>query len=155
MTAPRAANRARIIGVIGGAQADPQVLAAAHEVGALLARAGCVLVCGGLGGVMEAAARGAKSQGGLTVGIIPGGTGSEANPWIDVPVATNVGYARNAIIAHTCDALIAVGGRYGTLSEIAFGLNLGKRVVSLGSWDFDQAILRATTPAEAVEKALG
>lgn len=144
-----------MIGVIGAADAGPGIQALAERVGALLARAGCVVVSGGLGGVMEAAARGAKSEGGLTVGILPGGSAREANRWIDVAVATNAGHARNAFIAHTCEALIAVGGGYGTLSEVAFGLKLGKPVVSLGSWALDEAVLRADGPEDAVARALG
>ncbi|HEC82902.1 MAG TPA: TIGR00725 family protein [Firmicutes bacterium] len=145
---------AKFIGVIGGSEASDELLKLAERVGSLIASEGCVLVCGGLGGVMEAAAKGAKSAGGLTVGVLPGGSRSDANPYIDIAIATNMGHARNAIIAHTCDALIAVGGRYGTLSEISFGLALGKRVVSLKSWDVDPGIIAAGTPEEAVSKAV-
>ena len=144
----------KFIGVIGGSEASEELLRLAERVGSLIASEGCVLVCGGLGGVMEAAAKGAKSAGGLTVGVLPGGSRSDANPYIDIAIATNMGHARNAIIAHTCDALIAVGGRYGTLSEISFGLALGKRVVSLKSWDVDPGIITAGTPEEAVSKAV-
>lgn len=144
----------KFIGVIGGSEASEELLKLAERVGSLIASEGCVLVCGGLGGVMEAAAKGAKSAGGLTVGVLPGGSRSDANPYIDIAIATNMGHARNAIIAHTCDALIAVGGRYGTLSEISFGLALGKRVVSLKSWDVDPGIIAAGTPEEAVSKAV-
>ena len=144
----------KFIGVIGGSEASEELLRLAERVGSLIASEGCVLVCGGLGGVMEAAAKGAKSAGGLTVGVLPGGSRSDANPYIDIAIATNMGHARNAIIAHTCDALIAVGGRYGTLSEISFGLALGKRVVSLKSWDVDPGIIAAGTPEEAVSKAV-
>jgi len=145
---------AKFIGVIGGSEASEELLRLAERVGSLIASEGCVLVCGGLGGVMEAAAKGAKSAGGLTVGVLPGGSRSDANPYIDIAIATNMGHARNAIIAHTSDALIAVGGRYGTLSEISFGLALGKRVVSLKSWDVDPGIIAAGTPEEAVSKAV-
>jgi uncharacterized protein (TIGR00725 family) len=143
----------RFIGVIGGSEASPDILMLAEQVGSLIAKTGNVLVCGGLGGVMEAAARGAKSAGGVTIGILPGAARSEANSHIDVPIVTNMGYARNAIIAHTCDCLIAVGGRYGTLSEISFGLALGKKVIGLRSWDCDPAIVPAKDPDDAVEKA--
>jgi uncharacterized protein (TIGR00725 family) len=144
----------RLIGVIGGSQAAPDILDLAEQLGKLIARSGNILVCGGLGGVMEAACRGAKKEGGITVGILPGPSRAEANAYVDLAIATNMGHARNAIIAHTCDVLIAVDGRYGTLSEIAFGLALGKRVIGLRSWDGDQAIITASDPAEALEKAL-
>lgn len=144
----------RFIGVIGGCEAAPDILMLAEQVGGLIARAGGVLVCGGLGGVMEAAAKGAKSEGGLTVGIVPGPNRAEANDHIDIAVATNMGHARNAIIAQTCDALIAVGGRYGTLSEIGFGLALGKKVIGLRSWDIDPGIIPARDPDDAVQKAV-
>ncbi len=147
-------NMTRFIGVIGGSEASQDVLELAEKVGSLIASKGCVLVCGGLGGVMEAAAKGAKASGGLTVGVLPGSSRSDANPYIDIAIATNMGHARNAVIAHTCDALIAVGGRYGTLSEISFGLALGKRVVSLRSWDVDPGIVTANDAEEAVNKAL-
>jgi uncharacterized protein (TIGR00725 family) len=145
---------ARIIGVIGASEPPPDILLLAEKVGRLIARAGCVLVCGGLGGVMEAASRGAKAEGGITVGILPGPTRVDANPHIDIGIATNMGHARNAIIAHTADTLIAVGGRYGTLSEIGFSLALGKKVIGLKSWECDPAIVPAKSPEEAVEKAL-
>ena len=144
----------KIIGVIGGAEAPPDILLLAEKVGRLIARAGCILVCGGLGGVIEAASRGAKAEGGITIGILPGPTRNEANPHIDIGIATNMGFARNAVIAHTADTLIAVGGRYGTLSEIGFSLGLGKKVVGLRSWECDPAIVPAKSPEEAVEKAL-
>ena len=118
---------------------------AAVRVGELIAIAGAVLVCGGLGGVMEAAALGAKKAGGLTIGILPGGSTAEANPSIDVPVATGIGYARNAIVALNADALIAIDGEYGTLSEIAYGIIYGKTVVGLGTWDI-RGVIPARTP---------
>jgi uncharacterized protein (TIGR00725 family) len=144
----------KLIGVIGGSEAPPDILLLAEKVGRLIARSGCVLVCGGLGGVMEAACRGAKAEGGLTIGILPGPVRGDANPHVDIAIATNIGHARNAIIAHTADSLIAVGGRYGTLSEIGFGLGLGKKVIGLRSWECDPAIIPAKGPEEAVEKAL-
>jgi uncharacterized protein (TIGR00725 family) len=145
----------RYVGVVGGAEAPPEILDLAEEVGRGIARAGHVLVCGGLGGVMEAAARGAKQAGGLTVGILPGGAKTDANAWIDVTIATNMGHARNAIIAHTADVLIAVDGRFGTLSEIGFALALGKKVVGLRSWDCDPKIIRAESADDAIRKAIG
>jgi uncharacterized protein (TIGR00725 family) len=152
--------RRPVIGVIGGQRPPPQALADAEAVGRLVAAAGAVLVCGGLGGVMEAACRGAKAAGGLTIGILPGGEAAEANASVDVSIVTAMGTARNVIVVRTADALVAVDGSYGTLSEIAHALDLGKRVVSLGSWDLGRAgvdptrILAATTPEEAVRLAL-
>jgi uncharacterized protein (TIGR00725 family) len=126
----------------------------AEEVGRLLAERGCTVVCGGRGEVMAAAARGAKSAGGTTIGILPGETRADANEWIDHVVVTGIGHARNLVVAASGDAVIAVGGRYGTLAEIAFGLRLGRRVVILEpGWEVDGA-LRAQTPAEAVGLAL-
>ena len=142
------------IGVIGGARPDMASREAAARVGGLIAKAGAILICGGLGGVMEAAALGAKKEGGLTIGILPGGSTAEANPSIDIPVATGIGYARNAIVALNADALIAIDGEYGTLSEIAYGVIYGKTVVGLGTWDI-RGVIPARTPEEAVKLALG
>jgi uncharacterized protein (TIGR00725 family) len=126
----------------------------AEELGRLLAERGCTVVCGGRGEVMAAAARGAKSAGGTTIGILPGETRADANEWIDHTVVTGIGHARNLAVAASGDAVIAVGGSYGTLAEIAFALRLGRRVVILEpGWEVDGA-LRAQTPAEAVELAL-
>jgi uncharacterized protein (TIGR00725 family) len=127
----------------------------AYEVGRLLAEAGCTIVCGGLGGVMEAACRGAKSASGLTIGILPGPTRSDANPYVDVAIATGMGEARNVVIVRTADALVAVGGGFGTLSEIGHARRLGKRVVGLHTWEVslggrDTGILRASDPEQAV-----
>jgi len=141
------------IGVIGGAQADRASLEAAARVGRLIAEAEAVLVCGGLGGVMEAAARGAKAAGGLTVGILPGSSPSDANPFIDVPIATGLGYTRNSLVAMNADALIAIDGEYGTLSEIAYGIILGKKVIGLATWGI-RGIVPADSPEEAVRLAL-
>jgi uncharacterized protein (TIGR00725 family) len=110
-------------------------MAAAESVGRELAQRGVVVVCGGLGGAMEAACRGAKEAGGTTVGLLPGADRGRANPYVDVAVATGLGEARNALVARAADALVAVGGGYGTLSEIALALRAGKRVVGLGSWE--------------------
>jgi uncharacterized protein (TIGR00725 family) len=144
----------RRIGVIGGARPDMASREAAARVGELIAKAGAVLVCGGLGGVMEAAALGAKKAGGLTIGILPGGSPAEANPSVDVPIATGIGYARNVLVALNADALIAIDGEYGTLSEIAYGIIYGKTVVGLGTWDI-RGVIPAGTPEEAVRLALG
>jgi len=141
------------IAVIGGSRAGRQAIENAFEVGRLIARSGAVVVCGGLGGVMEAACRGAREEGGLVVAILPGGSPADANPWVDIPIATGLGYTRNALVVMNADAVIAVDGEYGTLSEIAYGKIHGKKVVGLGTWDV-KGIVAATTPEEAVRMAL-
>jgi len=152
--------RRTMIGVIGGQTPPPEFLPLAETVGRLVAEAGAVLVCGGLEGVMEAACRGAKSAGGLTVGILPGGDKGAANAFVDLPIVTAMGTARNVIVVRTSDALIAIDGAFGTLGEIALALDQGKRVFSLGSWDLAKAgidtshIVPAKTPEEAVRLAL-
>jgi uncharacterized protein (TIGR00725 family) len=141
------------IAVIGGSRAGRPALEAALEVGRLIARAGAILVCGGLGGVMEAASRGAREEGGLVVGILPGTAPADANPYVDLPVATGLGYTRNALVIMNADAVIAIDGEYGTLSEIAYGKIHGRKVVGLGSWEV-KGVEAAATPEEAVRKAL-
>jgi uncharacterized protein (TIGR00725 family) len=126
------------IGVIGPHKASPSERETGFAVGAEIARRGGILVCGGLGGVMEAAAEGAKSQGGLTVGILPGEDASEANPFIDVPLPTGLGAVRNTLVVRVCDAVIAIRGGRGTLSEIAFALRLDIPVVGLNTWSVAQ-----------------
>jgi len=142
------------IGVIGAADCSAEGAALAYEVGTLLAQQGAVLVCGGLGGVMESAARGAKNAGGQTVGILPGVDAREANPYVDIKIVTGLSHARNVLVVRSSDALIAIEGGYGTLSEIAIGLKLGKPVIGLKTWDVDPNIIHVTTAAEAVAKAL-
>jgi uncharacterized protein (TIGR00725 family) len=122
------------VAVIGGSIATPEDEARAEAIGTALGQAGATLVSGGLGGVMAAACRGAKSVGALTIGILPGDDRTAANPWIDVAIPTGLGEARNALVVRTADAIIAVGGEYGTLSEIALALRAGKPVVGLGTW---------------------
>src|SRR4051812_17395433 len=141
------------IAVIGAGRASPEQVDAAEAVGRGLAEAGAVLVCGGLGGVMEAACRGSKAAGGTTVGLLPGDDRTQANEHVDVALATGLGEARNALIVRAVDALVAVGGEYGTLSEIALALKTGKPVVGIGSWDLEP-VVRARTPEEAVRRAL-
>jgi uncharacterized protein (TIGR00725 family) len=141
------------IAVIGGSRPGRQAVDNAFEVGRLIARAGAVVVCGGLGGVMEAACRGAREEGGLTVGILPGGSPADANPWVDLPIATGLGYTRNALVVMNADAVVAVDGEYGTLSEIAYGKIHGKKVVGLVTWDV-KGVEIAATPEEAVGLAL-
>jgi uncharacterized protein (TIGR00725 family) len=114
----------------------------AEAIGELLAQAGQAVVCGGRDGVMAAVCRGAKQAGGVTIGILPGYDPAEANPWVDHAIPTGMGHARNAIVVASGDAVIAVGGGFGTLSEIGLALKMGKRVVALGSWDLEAARLR-------------
>jgi uncharacterized protein (TIGR00725 family) len=128
--------------------------AAAEEVGRLLAERGCSVVTGGLDEVMAAAHRGAKSTGGTTLAILPGEAHADANPWADHVVVTGIGHARNLAVAASGHAVIAVGGSFGTLAEIAFALRLGRPVVVLGEGPAVEGVLRASTPAEAVERAL-
>jgi len=142
------------IAVIGGRNASKHVLGLAEEVGRRIAESGAVLVCGGLGGVMEAACRGAKQAGGVTIGILPADRLQDANPYVDAVVATGMGVARNALVVHSCRGAVAVGGSYGTLSEIAFALQERKPVVSLKSWTVDEHVVRAETSEEAVRKIL-
>lgn len=128
----------------------------AEEVGRLLAEAGCVVVCGGLGEVMAAAARGAKAAGGTTIGILPGTSLEDANEWIDYVVATGTGHARNLAVVASAHAAIAVGGRWGTLAEISYARLLGRPVVILepGRQLEGDGIERRASPAEAVERVL-
>jgi uncharacterized protein (TIGR00725 family) len=146
------AERPRI-GVIGGNQAGAEFLSLAREVGRLIAERGGTLVCGGLGGVMEAAARGAKAAGGLTIGILPGNRPAEANPFIDIAIATGLGYTRNSLVVMNADVVIAIDGEYGTLSEIAYAAVFGKKVFGLGTWDI-QGVDPADGPKDAVDRAL-
>ncbi len=143
----------KTIAVVGaGSKAGAAVIKAAEEVGRLVAQRGAVLICGGLGGVMEAAARGAQAEGGITVGILPQLNKGDANPYITVPIATGFGEGRNVVIVRSSDALIAVGGEYGTLSEIAFGLKTGKPVIGISTWDI-KGIIKAADAEDAVNKA--
>jgi len=150
----------KFVAVIGGSQCSLQEARLAEEVGHELARRGVVLVCGGLGGVMEAACRGADSEGGLTVGILPGENRRSANPHVRVPIVTGIGYARNVAVVKSAQAVIAVGGSYGTLSEISHALQSGIPVIGLNTWSIsrngqqDDSIILAQDPVEAVDKAL-
>ncbi len=141
----------RLIGIIGAGRSEPGLYEMARRCGYLIASRGGVLICGGLGGVMEAAALGAKEAGGLTIGILPGDKRDSANPYIDIPILTGFGEGRNIIIVRSADALIAIGGEYGTLSEIAFALKGGKPVIGIHTWDV-KGIIKAEDPEEAVKK---
>ncbi len=151
-------NRERVtryVAVIGAGEAGPELLALAREVGRRLAQAGAVLLCGGLGGVMAAAAQGATQAGGVAIGILPGPDRTGANPHLTYALPTNLGHARNVILAHAADALIAVGGGYGTISEAAIALKLGKPVVALAVMWSLPGLLTAADSREAVLLATG
>lgn len=141
------------IGVIGGARPEAKYREQAQEVGRLIAEKGAILVCGGLSGVMEAAARGARQAGGFSLGILPGNSPQDANPYIDLAVATGMGFSRNNLVVMNSDVLIAIDGEFGTLSEIAYCRVYGKKIVGLGTWDIE-GVIKAETPAEAVDMAL-
>ena len=153
-------NKQKIIAVIGGKQPSPQEAELAEEVGRKLAIKGAILVCGGLGGVMEAACKGAQSEGGVTIGILPGESRQAANPYVQIPIVTGIGYARNLVVVKSSQAVIAIGGSYGTLSEISHALQSGIPVIGLNTWSLfrngqqDNSIILAQNPTEAVNKAL-
>jgi len=141
------------IAVIGASQATDADVADAEQVGRLLAAAGAIVVCGGRGGVMAAVSRGAASAGGTVIGMLPGESRSDANEWVTVSIPTGMGELRNGLIVRSAEAMIAVGGAYGTLSEIALGLSAGLKVYGLHTWEID-GIEPVDTPAAAVERAL-
>jgi uncharacterized protein (TIGR00725 family) len=141
------------VAVVGPNQASPKELEQAEEVGRLVAEAKAILVCGGLGGVMEAACRGAAAADGKTVGLLPGTDRAAANPHVTVAIPTGLGELRNGLVVRAADVLIAVGGGYGTLSEVALALKTGVPVIGIGGWEIE-GIERARDAAEAVERAL-
>jgi len=149
-----------MVGVIGGSNAREKYIRMASQVGTLLAASGAIVVCGGLGGVMEGVARGARQGGGTTVGILPGNNPAEANSYIDIPIATGIGYARNFLIVRSSDSLIAIDGSNGTISEASFALAEGKTVVSLESMRLKRSreeegkFMVASTPSDAVRLAI-
>ncbi len=153
-------NKRKFVAVIGGSQCSSQEARLAEEVGRELARRGVVLVCGGLSGVMEAACRGASSEGGLTIGILPGDSRHAANSYVQIPIVTGIGYARNVAVVKSAQAVITVGGSYGTLSEISHALQSGIPVIGLNTWSLsqngqqDDSIVLAQSAVEAVDKAL-
>ncbi len=153
-------GKKKIIAVIGGSEPSAEEARLAEEIGRELARQGAILVCGGLGGVMEAACRGASSEGGLTIGILPGDSAKAANPYVQIPIVTSIGYARNVAVVKSAQAVIAIGGSYGTLSEIAHARQSDIPVIGLNTWALsrngqeDNSIILAQNPTEAVNKAL-
>jgi uncharacterized protein (TIGR00725 family) len=148
------------IGVIGGSDVSPKIAALAEEVGREIARRKAVLVCGGMGGVMEAACKGAVSEGGLTIGILPGDSRRQANKYVQIPIVTGIGYARNAVVVKSSRAVIAIDGSYGTLTEIGYALQSGIPVIGLGTWTFSNKnqpeceIIKAKNAKEAVDLAI-
>ncbi|MCY3886930.1 MAG: TIGR00725 family protein [Chloroflexi bacterium] len=147
------------IAVVGAREPAPPALALAEAVGREIGRGGHTLVCGGLGGVMEAACRGARAERGHTIGILPGDEAAAANPYVEFAIPTGLGVARNALVARAGDAMIAIDGSYGTLSEIAFALQFGRPVVGLGTWTVDDGsgadpLIRVDAPAAAVAAAV-
>jgi uncharacterized protein (TIGR00725 family) len=138
------------LAVVGPGSAGEEELAAAEEAGRLIAKRGALLVCGGLGGVMEAACRGAHEAGGTTLGLLPGDDRREANEFVDIAVPTGLGEGRNALVVRVADAVVAIGGGYGTLSEIALALRAGKPVIGVGTWDIDMV-----QAMDGVEAAVG
>jgi uncharacterized protein (TIGR00725 family) len=148
------------VAVVGPGEAGEELRAIAHRVGELLADAGVVVVCGGLGGVMEAACRGAAEQGGLTVGLLPGRDRTAGNPYLAVALPTGLGELRNGLVVGSADAVIAIGGSWGTLSEIALARKTDKPVVAIASWGLSApepsttTVIPASGPEEAVAAAL-
>jgi hypothetical protein len=142
------------VGVIGGSSCTEKVAQTAEAVGREIAQIGAILVCGGLGGTMEAACRGAKNAGGMTIGILPSWNKESANEYVDFPIVTGLGDMRNLVVVRNSDAVIALEGRFGTLSEIAFCLNSGTPLISLSNWDISRKIIRAKDAKNAVELAL-
>ena len=140
-----------MIGVIGAGTCDETTYDRARQVGRGIAEMGATLVCGGLGGVMQGACQGAHEAGSRTVGILPGPDKSQANPYVTVPVVTDMGHARNVLVVRSSDILVAIHGGYGTLSELSIGLKLGKPIVGLNTWPNMEGIVYVSTPAAALE----
>jgi uncharacterized protein (TIGR00725 family) len=150
----------KFIGVIGASQPPDELLPIAEKVGEEIAKRGGILICGGMGGIMESACKGAKRSGGLTVGILPTITRDSANPYIDIPIVTGIGYARNIIVVLSSEAIIAIGGAYGTLTELAFALHFNIPVIGIRTWRVEseftemKGIIYVDKPEEAVRIAM-
>jgi uncharacterized protein (TIGR00725 family) len=153
-------NKKKFVAVIGGGECSKKEAKLAETVGRELARQGAILVCGGLGGIMEAACKGASSEGGITIGILPGDSRQSANPYVQIPIVTSMGYARNVVVVKSAQAVIAIGGSYGTLSEISHALQSNIPVIGLNTWALskndqpDNSIIPVQNPTEAVDQAL-
>ncbi len=143
------------VSVVGSGTPSGELYEKAREVGRLLAEGGATVICGGRSGVMEAAARGAAEAGGVAIGILPDEDRRRANEYLSFSVATGTGHARNLAVVCSGDVIIAVGGEYGTLSEIGLALKVGRPVVALRSWELGEHVSVASTPEEAVERAFG
>jgi len=152
-------GKKRLIAVIGGSSASKREINTAEDVGRELAKRDAILVCGGLGGVMEAACLGATSEGGITIGILPGEKRNNANKYVQIPIVTGIGYARNVAVVKSAQAVIAIGGSYGTLSEIGHALQSGIPVIGIDTWSLSKggkinnSITSAENAADAIEKA--
>jgi uncharacterized protein (TIGR00725 family) len=143
------------IGVIGGGEYSPEIYEIACEVGQEIAKHGFALVCGGLGGVMEGACRGAKAAEGITIGILPTSNKGDANPYVDLVIPTGLGHARNVLVVYASDALVAIDGEAGTLSEIAIALKIGKPIVGIKSWELEGRVPMAEGGRESIHMLLG
>lgn len=143
-----------VIGIIGSSSIAPGEDLLAQEVGERLAEEGVIIICGGLGGVMESSCRGAKKANGITIGILPGASAKDANPYIDIPIPTGIGEARNLIIIRASSSIVAIGGGYGTLSEIAFALRLGVPVIGLKTWELEKISLPSPSMAGLGKEAI-
>ncbi len=144
----------RLIAIVGGREASPELLEQATQVGRLIARSGFGLVCGGMGGIMEAAAKGCKEEGGLTVAILMQDDPQYANPYMDVVIPTGLGIARNLLVVRSGEAVVAIDGKYGTLSEIAYALQINKPVIGIKTWDVSEAIIKVNSAEEAIKEVL-
>jgi len=147
-------KRKIIIAVIGGAQPDKKSIEIAEQVGRCIAQKGAILITGGMGGVMRAASKGAHEAGGQVIGVLPGNNNKDANEYVDIPIVTGIGEARNSIITRTCDCAIAIDGSYGTLSEIAYCMIYHKPVIGINTWKLDAPIIETQNAQEAVDLAL-
>jgi uncharacterized protein (TIGR00725 family) len=138
------------VAVIGGSTCSKRNYRIAQRLGELIAQEGWLLICGGRAGVMEAACRGAKNKGGTTVGILPSFDAKDANPYVDIKIPTGLGYARNVLVVRAADIVVAVAGHYGTLSEIAFAFNEGKKVLGIGTWNI-KGVIKVKAAQEAIK----
>jgi len=147
-------NRKPVIAVVGANKCSKKLRDMAAEVGRYVAENGGVVVCGGMGGIMEGAARGAREGGGLTIGILPSDNKDDANEYIDLVIPTGLGEARNILVVRAADAVVAFPGKYGTLTEMAFALQMGKPLVSVNAWNLGDEVTQAETPVEAAKLAM-
>ncbi len=148
-------ERSRYVGVIGGGECTDSMYETAQGLGNEIGKKGWILVCGGLGGVMEAAAKGCAEAGGMTLGILPGSKRNSANPYIRIALPTGLGEGRNLLVVRTSDVLVSIAGGYGTLSEIALALKAGKPVIGLETWEHIHGVQYVSHPYEVIEKING